>query len=207
MIKGLRKYYLLLHTTSTFLKDKTGLASRISEAAKHRKIKLDLSWLNNIREVKLLGVLFCAIGCFIGIYALNIDTHVAVKYYDSNSFNLPKRVNNLALMQQRYDYLITSGIVLIIGVILIVSSKPLQPAPERYTAYYELAKRAEFKGKLEEAIDHYMDTIYYVEEDFISYSEKHLQEKEDFIFRLWTKIDQLKKSVDGEARTSFKKTI
>jgi len=64
--------------------------------------------------MKSLGGLMLVIGIILGIYALNMDTTV-----DSPLFGGNFRVNNLGLMNEKTNYLIFSGILSLVGVLLL----------------------------------------------------------------------------------------
>ena len=69
--------------------------------------------------MKALGTILIFGGLILAIYALLfMDTSVAVNYSNGNSFGFPERVNNLGLMADRQNYLIGSGISIIIGILL-----------------------------------------------------------------------------------------
>lgn len=74
--------------------------------------------------MKEFGWLLLIGGIAFGIYALNMDTSVAVDY-NGYDFGLPERVNNLGLMNDRQNYLIVSATASVIGLILIyMGTKP-----------------------------------------------------------------------------------
>lgn len=75
---------------------------------------------NNI--MKEFGYVFLIAGLILGIYALTMDTSVSVDYLNGNSYGLPARVNNLGLMSDRQNYLIFSGILVILGTVLTLST-------------------------------------------------------------------------------------
>lgn len=62
-----------------------------------------------------------------------MDTTVRVDYPDGNRFNMPERVNNLGLMNEKTNYLIFSGILSVVGLILAARAKkgaaPVEEVP------------------------------------------------------------------------------
>jgi len=74
--------------------------------------------------MKTVGLILFTGGLILMMYALLImDTSVAVDYPASNNYGLPDRVNNIGLMADRQNYLIVSGIVIIIGLVLAFTAK------------------------------------------------------------------------------------
>ena len=70
-------------------------------------------------KMKTIGLILITGGILLMIYALMfMDTSIAVDYQGGNSFGLPERVNNLGLMAQRQNYMIASGVSIIIGLVL-----------------------------------------------------------------------------------------
>jgi hypothetical protein len=72
--------------------------------------------------MRIFGLLILIGGICIGVYALNMDTSVKVDYPLGNLLNLPERVNNIGLMNDKQNYLIFSGIISLVGVIIVFSS-------------------------------------------------------------------------------------
>jgi hypothetical protein len=64
-------------------------------------------------------VIILVIGIVVGIYAVSMDTSVAVDY-QGNSYGLPERVNNLGLMNQKQNAIIVAGVLAIIGTLILV---------------------------------------------------------------------------------------
>jgi hypothetical protein len=87
---------------------------------------------------------------------------------DNEYLEMPERVHNIGLMQQRQNLLILSSVLFIGGILLVSLSKDdSKPTYNlRYKDTWEQAKMAEFRGNNEEAIKLYYDTLYYVENDF-----------------------------------------
>jgi hypothetical protein len=68
------------------------------------------------------GYLLLVVGVLVGVFALFFDTAVDVNYSTyGNSLNLPDRVENLGLMNKKISLIIASGILDIMGTILIVA--------------------------------------------------------------------------------------
>lgn len=59
---------------------------------------------------------------FLGIllltHAFTMDTTVKVDYQGNNQLNLPERVNNIGLMDDKHNYMILGGILAILGVLI-----------------------------------------------------------------------------------------
>lgn len=70
----------------------------------------------------LLGGLLVIVGMGLLYLGLNMDTSVEVTYPESTeSFNLdlPERVNNLGLMQEKQNYLMFGGICFVLGLVIV----------------------------------------------------------------------------------------
>jgi len=77
--------------------------------------------------MKQIGIIILILGISIMAYALFMDTSVEVeKSRNSSLTDLPNRINNLGLMNDRQNYLILGGVLSIIGTIMIVFSKPTE---------------------------------------------------------------------------------
>ena len=66
----------------------------------------------------------------------------------------------------------------IIGLVIALLSKTKKDMKEehKFLEYKELAKKAEFKGQIDQAIDHYMDSLYHLENDYKNLTNKKLEE-------------------------------
>lgn len=62
------------------------------------------------------GFLLLAVGTVAVIFFLNMDTSVAT----SGGYGLPSRVENIGLIAQRQNYLLVSGLVVVVGVLLAI---------------------------------------------------------------------------------------
>jgi hypothetical protein len=117
--------------------------------------------------MKILGYILISLSIILGLVSYNMDTTVESSNLDEYS-EIPVRVHNIGLMQQRQNLLILSSVLFIGGILLVVFSKK-ETTPtlsQRYLDTWELAKMAEFRGNTEEAIRLYFDTLYYLENDF-----------------------------------------
>jgi len=76
--------------------------------------------------MKPFGIIILIVGITLGIYALSMDTSVEVDYYGYSSYKLPKRVNNLGLMNKQRNLLIVSGILSLTGLIIIITSMSIK---------------------------------------------------------------------------------
>lgn len=144
--------------------------------------------------MKVIGYLLGTIGVVLGIYALTMDVSVEVNYSGGSSYGFPDRVNNIGLMMQRQNFLYTSGFLFICGLILVLYDKSPK-VKHRYKEYLESAKKAEFKGQLSVAIDHYADAIYHLENDYATKSVSNADEvrRQNLLLSLKQKLDTLKK--------------
>lgn len=81
--------------------------------------------------MKALGSVILIIGLLLGAYALKIDVGVDVpsKSYGYGITTPAMRVANADLMAQRQNYLIFSGILSIVGAILLGFGSMAQPTP------------------------------------------------------------------------------
>ena len=150
--------------------------------------------------MKAIGILFIIIGALLGIHALTMDVTVAVDYSGSNSLGLPERVNNIGLMSDRQNYLIFGGILLVIGLILTIfynkGKKQLQK--QNYREFQDLAKRAEYKGQISTAIDHYMDTLFHLENDYKNLPKRNEVRRLQLIETIKAKVEELKMRQQNE---------
>jgi uncharacterized membrane-anchored protein YhcB (DUF1043 family) len=83
----------------------------------------------------------------------------------------------------------------IIGLIVVLFSKKKIEFNEshKFFVYRELAKKAEFKGQTDQAIDNYMDSLYHLENDYQNI-DKHLEEsRQKYIKEITEKLEALKK--------------
>jgi uncharacterized membrane-anchored protein YhcB (DUF1043 family) len=83
----------------------------------------------------------------------------------------------------------------IIGLIVVLFSKKKIEFNEshKFFVYRELAKKAEFKGQTDQAIDNYMDSLYHLENDYQNI-DKHLEEsRQKYIKEIAEKLEALKK--------------
>jgi hypothetical protein len=151
--------------------------------------------------MKTIGIILLSIGIILGIYALTMDVSVKVDYPGGNPYGLPDRVNNLGLMNDRQNYSIFAGVLSIIGIVLVLIPKKRQPKTEEheYKKHQELAKKAEYKGQISEAIDHYMDALYHLENDYQNLSKKKDEARLKLVASLKEKVDNLKTSIQKEA--------
>ena len=150
--------------------------------------------------MKAIGILFIIIGALLGIHALTMDVTVAVDYSGGNSLGLPERVNNIGLMSDRQNYLIFGGILLVIGLILTIfynkGKKQLQK--QNYRGFQDLAKRAEYKGQISIAIDHYMDALFHLENDYKNLPKRNEVRRLQLIETIKAKVEELKMRQQNE---------
>lgn len=68
--------------------------------------------------MKPFGTILLIVGIILGIYSVTMDTTVQV-HYSYYSYGLPERVHNIGLMNTQRNCLVISGILDIVGVILV----------------------------------------------------------------------------------------
>ena len=68
--------------------------------------------------MKNLGILIMFLGILLLTHAFTMDTTVKVDYQGNNQLNLPERVNNIGLMDDKHNYMILGGILAILGVLI-----------------------------------------------------------------------------------------
>lgn len=72
--------------------------------------------------MKALGALLLVLGILLGAVALNMDTSVATEAQTIGGVSIPSvRVNNLGLMDERRNYLLVSGLLILLGVGLTIA--------------------------------------------------------------------------------------
>ena len=64
--------------------------------------------------------------------------------------------------------------------------------PHRFKAKLDEAKKAEYKGQIDLAVDLYMDTLYYLENDYKNTKGEFEMKRMDLIVDLKSKIEELK---------------
>lgn len=129
--------------------------------------------------MRTLGISILIIGIILGIYALSMDTSVQVNY-SGDSFGLPDRVNNLGLMNDRQNYLIVAGVLLIIGTIISIFKKSNNVEDPSIEMTLEKANVSEKQNEIrkEEPIDkNPLETLRKLKESGLitdsEYEEKH----------------------------------
>jgi hypothetical protein len=74
--------------------------------------------------MKKIGMFLIGISIVCLIYFTFImDTSVKVNYKEGNNMGLPERVNNIGLMNDKQNFIIVSGVLLITGVLLSLYGK------------------------------------------------------------------------------------
>ena len=144
--------------------------------------------------MKTLGIIILIIGILLGLYALNMDTSVEVNYASGNSFGLPERVNNIGLMNDKQNYLIFSGILSALGLVIILVTKGKNEGHDmpEFKVNIDIAKKAEYKGQIDIAIDKYLDALYCLENYKNKLSKKENESRIKLIFILKIKVEKLK---------------
>ncbi len=67
--------------------------------------------------------------------------------------------------------------------------------PHRFKGKWDEAKKAEYKGQIETAIDLYMDTLYYLENDYKNMKGEFEMKRLDLIVELKAKVEELKSKI------------
>lgn len=144
--------------------------------------------------MKTVAIILLIVGGILGIHALTMDVSVKVNYSGGSSFGLPDRVNNLGLINERQNYLIGAGILLICGFIGLVFGKnsPKKTIEYKHKEFEEQAKRAEFKGQTKEALDLYLDALYHLENDYPNLKKTNEGARLKKVAELKAKIEELK---------------
>lgn len=83
----------------------------------------------------------------------------------------------------------------IIGIVIALLSDKRQNSVNlhKYKFYLEEAKKAEFKGTVEIAIDNYMDALYHLENDYKVLSKGGEKKRQEIIIEIRNKVGILKK--------------
>ena len=74
----------------------------------------------NVKDI--LGGVLVFVGMWLLYLGLTMDTSVEVRYPEitqSLNFDLPERVNNLGLMQEKQNYLMFGGICFVLGLVIV----------------------------------------------------------------------------------------
>jgi len=80
----------------------------------------------------------------------------------------------------------------LIGFIVVLASTDKKKVSVKWKVEYELAKKAEFKGQTEVAIDKYMDTIYHLTYDYKNLSSTQDKKRQNKISEIKRKVEELK---------------
>ncbi|MBP8960274.1 MAG: hypothetical protein KBG40_07615 [Bacteroidales bacterium] len=84
----------------------------------------------------------------------------------------------------------------LLGLVITLLSKTKKAISEehKFLVHKELGKKAEFKGQVDQAIDHYMDALYHLENDYNNLNKKLEEGRLNHIKNIKLKIEELKKS-------------
>lgn len=135
--------------------------------------------------MKILSIILLVLGFFLMLYAVTMEVSISTSI---------GRVNNIGLINERQNYMIGAGVLLICGFIGLVFFKNSSKKTINYKhkEYEEQAKKAEFKGQIKEALDLYMDTLYHLENDYPNLSKINEESRLKKVVELKAKIDELK---------------
>ena len=92
----------------------------------------------------ILGGLLVFIGMGLLYLGLTMDTSVEVSYPEITqnlNLNLPERVNNLGLMQEKQNYLMFGGICFILGLIVVYAFPSSKKEEEEEELEYRETKK------------------------------------------------------------------
>lgn len=86
----------------------------------------------------------------------------------------------------------------LIGFIIVLSSDKISMSTEihKFQTHLELGKKAEYKGQFHETINHYMDALYHLENDYINLSKSENENRMKQIYSLKQKVVELRKKVE-----------
>jgi hypothetical protein len=141
--------------------------------------------------MKIFGILGLIAAMALGFFALTMD--VSVPTGTGGAYGFSERVNNLGLMQDRQNYLIIAAVFGLAGLVFIGFSLSVGGKNEHvYKAHQELAQKAEYKGKNNEAIDHYQDALYHLENDYKNMRGSTEASRHRLVEKLKAKVEELK---------------
>lgn len=85
----------------------------------------------------------------------------------------------------------------IVGLIVgLVSPQQLESEVHKFKSHIELGKISEYKGEIKESINHYMDGLYHLENDYKNVSNKKWNEsRSQLIEQYKTKVEELKSKI------------
>jgi hypothetical protein len=94
-----------------------------------------------------------------------------------------------------FAFLLSLFLSPIIGLIIVLFSKEKIEFDEshKFFVYRELAKKAEFKGQIDQAIDNYMDSLYHLENDYQNLDQNLEESRQKYIKEITEKLEALKK--------------
>ncbi len=135
--------------------------------------------------MKILSIVLLVVGAFLLIHAIAMDVSISTSV---------GRINNIGLMNERQNYMIGAGVLLICGFIGLVFFKNSSKKTINYKhkEFEEQAKKAEFKGQIKEALDLYLDALYHLENDYPNLSKINEEARLKKVVELKAKIDELK---------------
>jgi hypothetical protein len=149
--------------------------------------------------MKTFGGILIALGLFLLLYAITMDTTVAVSYSDGNSLGFPERVNNIGLMNDKSNYTIISLGMIIIGILIRILNKKSSSAKQitrmnfmAFMNYKTLAENDVEKGDYSSAINNYQLTLFHLESDFANLPDDQEIMRQNLIENIKLKIIELK---------------
>lgn len=169
--------------------------------------------------MKTLGQFLIAIGLVLGLVAFSMKTTVPIESSFIGGTYLPSReVNNIGLMDDRRNYLLTAGVLLIVGVQLLIGSRHKQSSPTTGTTdangqfvtgqfhgardvtsdSYRLHLTRKYSIELNNTLGKYVvgDRLYASLEDALSFAHKRESDEQGLEFAL--RIQHVDAGFNGE---------
>jgi hypothetical protein len=150
--------------------------------------------------MKAIGGILLGLGIIFLLYAITMDTSVAVEYENGNSLAFPDRVNNIGLMNDQSNYTIISLGMIIIGIVLLIiknnsDKHTSQSYPLSFKRYKNLAEIDVEKGNYSSAIRNYQLTLSHLENDFTGLPTEQELKRQELIDNIKFKLVELKNKV------------
>lgn len=149
--------------------------------------------------MKAIGGFLLGLGLLFLLYAVTMDTSVAVTYDSGNSLGFPDRVNNIGLMNDQSNYTIISLGMIIIGIILLIvknnGNKSNMSNPLTFKKYKILAENDVEKENYSSAIKNYQLALIHLENDFTNLPEDQEIKRQNLIDNINFKIIELKNHI------------
>lgn len=150
--------------------------------------------------MKVFGGILLGLGLLLLLYAVTMDTSVAVEYDNGNSLGFPERVNNIGLMNDQSNYTIISLGMIIVGIVLLIvqnnsNKQTTQSNPLLFKRYKNLAENDVEKGNYSSALRNYQLSLSHLENDFTDLPDEQEINRQNLIENIKLKIIELKSKV------------